>query len=72
MEYTQSTFWTLAEDLRHLKGQETSLCNQVGWKKEERIGYFWVRKRFFSGKSIGSVKGAGFTPVCDFTEENSM
>ena len=33
-QFSQSTCWTLAEDLVHLKGQERSLHNQVGWKKE--------------------------------------
>ena len=42
--FSQSTSWTLAEELRHLKGQERSPHNQVGWKKEEE-----KRKRRGSG-----------------------
>ena len=34
--FSQSTCWTLAEDLGHLKGQEKSPHNQVGWKKEKK------------------------------------
>ena len=34
-QFSQSTCWTLAEDFGHLKGQERSPCNQVGWKKED-------------------------------------
>ena len=32
-QFSQNTFWTLAEDLKHLKGQERSPQNRVGWKE---------------------------------------
>ena len=30
-QFSENTYWTLAENLKHLKGQERSPCNQVGW-----------------------------------------
>ena len=35
-QFSQNTCWTLAEDLEHLKGQEESPRDWVGWKKGNR------------------------------------
>ena len=35
-QFSQNTYWTLAEDLKHLKGQEGSPYNWVGWKERNR------------------------------------
>lgn len=36
-KFSQNTCWTIAEDLKHLKGQERSPHNQVEWKgKKEK------------------------------------
>ena len=51
-QFSQSTCWTLAEDLRPLKGQERFLCNKVGWKKEEG-------KRKRRGRGTGPAPLAG-------------
>ena len=37
-QFSQRTCWTLEEDLKHLKGQERSPHNQVGWKEEGKRG----------------------------------
>ena len=35
-QFSQNTYWTPAEDLKHLKGQERSLRNQVGRQEKKR------------------------------------
>ena len=35
-QFSQNTYWTLAEDLKHLKGQERALRNQVGRRGEKK------------------------------------
>ena len=38
-QFSQSTCWTLAENLGHLKGEEKSPPSQVGWKKgKKKVG----------------------------------
>ena len=50
-QFSQSTSWTLAEDLRHLKGHERSPHNQVGQKKD--------RKRKSRGRGTGPALPGG-------------
>lgn len=47
-QFSQSTCWTPAEDLRHLKEQERCPRIQVGWKK---------------GKQQRTVSGTGLAPL---------
>ena len=35
-QFSQNTYWTQAEDVKNLKGQERSPHNRVGWKKKKK------------------------------------
>ena len=52
-QFSQSTGWTLAEDLEHWKGQERLPLNWIGWKKEEG-----KKKRRGSGTGPATLVGS--------------